>query len=144
MAIQDEKLDYQIAIEDIRFTKKQLWNTVYYSLIANSGIIALVFGLNSNLIAFTIKLRWVFTAISIFVTAIGILLLYRYHWSLTEYRLKKEEIKNGNADYDDIKCKKIWKRYFCQLDFWLFTFVFSFVIVISLTLTLIVIWNIDC
>lgn len=36
-----ELLDYQIFVEEIRFTKNQIWQTVYLTILAFSGIIAL-------------------------------------------------------------------------------------------------------
>lgn len=149
MAIKDRKMHYQIMIENIRFTKQQIWNTVYYALLANGGLIALIFGINKSKIVFSYTSRWIFTGISISIFVIGGILLFKHHWSLTKYRLIKDAIDEDKSDYLNSEKKReeidkeIWDN-FCKEDFLPFTFLFSLVIFVVAILAEWVIWKIDC
>ncbi|HUU49670.1 MAG TPA: hypothetical protein VMW81_01770 [Nitrospinota bacterium] len=137
---EDQRLFYNIKVDDIRYTKEQQWKTVYFTVIANAAIIslALYLGLHDKCES-QFSQAILLTLISCFISCIGIIFLWNYQFRLEEYRARKEnledELKNRlNVDLKN-KIKPYERKIKCGplrcLSRNYFSIVFTLVIILS-------------
>jgi len=129
------RLLYQVYIDDIRFSKQQQWNTLYLTLLAISGIIALSIYLPYKLgLTETTELQHIkrfLTLICLLVSSLGILFLTNYYFDIKRYR-NKLKVLSGKLKVP-IKEKKRDAR--------LFLILFSLVIALAELLCIWAIWE---
>ena len=107
---------YQIYIDEIRYTKQQQWNTVYLTLFAIAGILALSLGLQILSQSLTIFL----IAICIVIAVFGIFLIGHYQWSLARYRYKKDRIigtfshRAAEIVHKEPRCRELLDHFFAK------------------------------
>lgn len=91
---EDQRLFYNIKVDDIRYTKEQQWKTVYFTVIANAAIIslALYLGLHDKCES-QFNQAILLTIISCFISFVGIIFLWNYQFRLEEYRFRKEVLE---------------------------------------------------
>lgn len=89
---EDLRLKYQIVNDNIRFAKQQKWNTIYYTLTAIGGIIALTLGTPSKFWS-GCSFQYFLVIISTVITSSGIYFIWRHQNSSEEYRSEKEDIR---------------------------------------------------
>jgi len=93
------------SVEDIRFAKKQQWNTLYLTLIALAGVLSLFFaGCPSKLPLFhTCWFRGVLSLVCFSVFVLGIIFLCNYQKDFNKYRGHVEEAIEKLQVADGIK-----------------------------------------
>ena len=79
---EDKKIVYQIYAEDIRYSKKQQWLTIYYGLLVQSGIITY-----SKNVKFSYA-NFLLVSASIFVAILVTTILMKYQSQIINYRYK--------------------------------------------------------
>jgi len=127
----------QSSAEDIRFAKKQQWNTLYLTLIALAGVLSLFFaGSGSNLPLFqACWFRSVLSLVCLFVLLLGIIFLLNYQKDINKYRRHAEEALESLDVSEKIKRFLIGKR---SSDQWI-TFLFVLLAVIAAALSILII-----
>jgi uncharacterized membrane protein len=134
---------FQVSIEDIRYTKRQQWNTIYLTLLAVGSVIALFLNLKSSDLLSQCSLVasflvWLLKSLVIIVPLLGIYFMRTYFLDLLKYRCKKDQyiktfskeardIHNSeSASYKDSICKHIERR-----DASIFTLIFCVVLALA-------------
>lgn len=135
MKIKDKetiRVFFQVKIEDIRYSKQQQWNTIYYTLITIGGIIGLVLSLKSTQVL-TQCFRNSLMLLCSIISLLGIVYIGIYQWAMAKYRFQKDRfIKALSEDNPEVEDRagssgEILK-YFFKLDFLYFVMPFWFVI----------------
>lgn len=146
---QDEELRliYDKLISDIEYSKKQIWNTLYLTILSLAGIISLHLSNLEILPSNSIDNLLILT--SIIIGVVGIVLIGVYHWTIEKYRVKKNKVIETFTS----KTKEIlgikhsssskWKNVICNCDTYTFILPFWILIFLSwfLTISIIPEWN---
>lgn len=104
---EEYRMFFQILIDDIRFSKKQQWNTIYLTLVAIGAIWGVCLAIESKgyclaqpLPIVYVNPKWFLTLICIIVAGIGIMYIGRYCWDIQRYRyisicIRRTKFSNG-------------------------------------------------
>jgi len=126
------RLFYQVFIDDIRYSKKQQWNTIYLTLVALGAILALFLALPSK----QILPQWVLQLFVALIAGLGVGYIGRFHKSMTEYRKEKKQLLDRFSS-ESKKAKEIAKKEpegFFGKDFWFFVVPFWMLIAVAAVL----------
>ena len=156
---EEYRMYFQVLIDDIRYSKKQQWNTIYLTLIAIGAILGVFFAVVSKenflfqcLPIVKITPRWFLTVICIFIAGLGIMYIGRYYRDIGRYRYKTRcilrekfcEYTKNIADEDEKPDAKKDPKWYKQQrrEFWLFFILFSILIGLATLLVICVVWGI--
>ncbi|MDY6827583.1 MAG: hypothetical protein SVV67_10545 [Bacillota bacterium] len=96
----NKNIRLNILIDDIRFSKQQMLNTVYLTILAIAAILSL-----SSKICSAKWVFWVFWVFALLATCIGIKLVVLHNKSARYYRDEKNEIINNDSKKENKECK---------------------------------------
>jgi len=127
------KLFFQVKLADIRYSKQQQWNTIYYTLITIGGIIGLIVSLESKGILSQCFFRYSLMLLCTFISVLGIVYIGIYQWAMARYRVQKDKFREALSEDDfeveDNECStKEITKYFFKPDFWYFVIPFWLII----------------
>jgi hypothetical protein len=90
---EEYRMYFQILIDDIRFSKKQQWKTIYLTLVAIGAILGIFLAVESkaNFLCQHLPIVYItpksfLTIICIIVAGVGIMYIGRYCWDIQRYR----------------------------------------------------------
>lgn len=122
---EEMRLLYQIYAEDLRHTKKQQWQVIYYGLLVQAAIVSFY-----NMIWPDSNIKVALSIISGFAGLLSVLFIVKYNCDLEKYREKKVKVRETfEKDVRDIFSNKNSQD--C-----LFAFSFSLISIISVILTI--------
>lgn len=154
---EEDRMYFQVLIDDIRYSKQQQWNTIYLALVAIGAILGIFLAVESKvnflcqpLPIVKITPRWFLTVICSFIAGLGIMYIGRYYRDIGNYRYKSRRILREkfseytrNIAREDPDAKKDPEWYKQQRrEFWLFFIPFLILIFVATVLVICVIMGI--
>ena len=154
---EEYRMYFQVLIDDIRFSKKQQWNTIYQTLVAIGAILGVFLAVESkanflcqSLPIVKITPRCFLTIICVLIAALGIIYIGRFCVDIQRYRYKsrlifREKFSDdmwdiAKEDPDAKKDPEWYKQQQCE--FLWFVIPFSILIGLAVILVIWVVWGI--
>lgn len=127
------RIMYKIAIEDLKFAKKQQWQTIYVTLSAIGALVYAYTKIDENVSCVGLAEFVIAYLITYLTGFFGITLIWIQHFSISWYRKKKNKYLNKFAE--EVRCVEIGHsnedRATSDADTWFFTNGFTLAVFVA-------------